>query len=554
MEELGSVSLPRRELYFPGGETARARALRGALRPALVLGAALAACGLLLAVHLSEAGAEAARGAAAFAARHSRGVEVVALREAHADDEAEDHQHPKSPNFAIAEVGWKVKVESQTGHKRDTTVIERDEQKRNFKIHYDGFPDAYDEWVPMDSTRLIEFLPTTTSTTSTKTETTSTSSTLTTTSLTITTSTSSSTTTPRKYVSLFCFTMARTDNYEIELIRLQLAKVIGVFDCDEQIVFSDRETWISAGPTFLKGKDEPIMISTFNVKANLTDAAVGGESGARQAAWLNAGDYVKCWQQVVFDGRFRFHEWTVKVDPDTVFLPGRLRGRLMNRPQSANPAVFLKTCRTTPRKCINILTVSRQYGDPIELQVVGASTDTFAVSSTCSTTSEAGQRCINNNWGRGIHVIVNQNGKFIAEASCCSEANEVQSLTHKCAQQQFESKDPGMSGALEVVSTEAVQRYSDNGHRCKADAYLDMGEDFFMQECFKLLGCEGSSGEQLLQDEFCEGEPGECKGSEVAFHPVKSPEKQIECYANAFMNLKVPELHSDLLALSSADG
>jgi hypothetical protein len=34
---------------------------------------------------------------------------------------------------------------------------------------------------------------------------------------------------------------------------------------------------------------------------------------------------MKLWHQVWLDGQFRFAAWTVKVDPDAVFLPQRLR-------------------------------------------------------------------------------------------------------------------------------------------------------------------------------------------------------------------------------------
>lgn len=356
----------------------------------------------------------------------------------------------------------------------------------------------------------------------------------------------------RKYVSLFCFTMTRADegNTELQLIRLQLAKRFGIFDCDQQIVFSDRETWLSAGPTLLKNHKNPMLISTFAVEADLSDA----KDDPRKAAWLNAGDFVKCWQQVVLDGRYRWNDYVVKVDPDTVFVPARLRDRLKEGFPNNNQAIYLKTCKTTPRKCYNLVKVKREYGADTVIKVVGASTDTYSVGSTCDMNSKAGKECLAGGWGNGVHIITNQNGKAIGEGNCCHEHNEVTSVDHDCAQQQFDSKDPGLSGALEIVSKAAVDLYSENGHRCKADSYLDMGEDFFMQECFKLLGCEGIPGQTLLQDDFCGGVPGDCAGPEVAFHPFKTLHDHIKCMGNTFMNLATPELHADLIAVTNADG
>ena len=58
---------------------------------------------------------------------------------------------------------------------------------------------------------------------------------------------------------------------------------------------------------------------------------------------LNTKVFAKVWHRVFDDKLFEESDWTVKVDPDAVFLPWRLREHLLGaRPQEE---VFLNNCR-----------------------------------------------------------------------------------------------------------------------------------------------------------------------------------------------------------------
>jgi len=335
---------------------------------------------------------------------------------------------------------------------------------------------------------------------------------------------------------------------------LQLEKRVGLYDCDEQIVFSDKVTWLSEGPTYLRGHKNQILIETVKVGADFSDAKLGGEAGARKAAWLNAADYVQCWRHVIDDGRFRWHDWVVKVDPDTVFMPARLRAQLMHKPEHSSDAVYLRTCKTTPRKCVNTLTISRSYGGDWQMQVVGASTDNYMVAAQCDATTGHGQECKSQGWGDGVNLVVNQNQKTVGEGNCCNEKNLVKSVTQDCPQEQSESKDPGLSGALEVISKAGVEVFGQEVQRCLRPGYGAIGEEFFLQECLEVLGVKDLPGIDLLSDEFCGGFPQRCHGSQVAFHPFKTVDEYLQCMGEAFEEASVPELHSDLFQLSQADG
>lgn len=54
--------------------------------------------------------------------------------------------------------------------------------------------------------------------------------------------------------------------------------------------------------------------------------------------------FKSAWDVVIQDARMRETEWTVKVDPDTVFFPERLRQHLQRLQQPENKTVFLLNC------------------------------------------------------------------------------------------------------------------------------------------------------------------------------------------------------------------
>mmetsp|Transcript_134076 Transcript_134076/g.388074 ORF Transcript_134076/g.388074 Transcript_134076/m.388074 type:complete len:557 (+) Transcript_134076:68-1738(+) len=496
---------------------------------------------VLLAATMRRMGSAATRGIAS-------GGDLVSLQAA----SAADHK--------LMDVAWRAWVKSKTGHRRQVTITAADPER--VKVHYDGFPSLFDEWIDRDSDRIVRVatpassltttLTTSTVTTTTETTTTRTSSTSTFTTTTATTTTSTSTTTPRRYTSVFCFTLARSDNHELALVRLQLEKSIGLFDCDGQMVFSDVQTWLSQGPTFmqLQGRSQPMLIETVPVPANLHDVKANP-----LAKWTNVKDYMECWDRLIADGRYKWHDWVAKVDPDTVFLPGRLRDRLRTAPEDSGNGFYYHTCKWAPRKCVHTVNVQRDGYPDWGFQIAGTSKDQFHVRPTCDDSTSKGKYCRRMGWGSGEHVIENQDGHKVYAGNCCTDHETVKNVLSKCPQQQTESPESGMSGALELLSRKAVDVYATNYRLCKENGYgNDVGEEFFMQACMKLLRATSLHGTELLSDTYCGGVPNDCSTAEVAFHPFKTTEDYMGCVAKAVLNLKVPELHDDLLHTQQADG
>jgi len=102
---------------------------------------------------------------------------------------------------------------------------------------------------------------------------------------------------------------------------------VSLFACDEFAVYSNvsvqltRDVWTNAVPISLQCK-------------------YGGEFKTA----LNNDIFMAVWKKVVADGRYNFHDWTVKVDADSVFIPGRLRLLLADVKEQPR-GVYLANCK-----------------------------------------------------------------------------------------------------------------------------------------------------------------------------------------------------------------
>jgi hypothetical protein len=102
---------------------------------------------------------------------------------------------------------------------------------------------------------------------------------------------------------------------EPDLIKNALWKGIGIFACDESAVFcSDEEVNLGVGPM------GPVKtISFIPAPVVMSKDGTAGNAELFMGVWDAVRDRVSHW---------RTADWTIKVDPDAVLLPGRLRGHL----------------------------------------------------------------------------------------------------------------------------------------------------------------------------------------------------------------------------------
>lgn len=137
--------------------------------------------------------------------------------------------------------------------------------------------------------------------------------------------------TPLSPTSIFCWSLVMPVGYEPQLVQAQYAKRIGIFSCDEWAIYSDR-------PGLIPGIRNGI------VKQDMA-CPYGGEFNTA----MNRQVFFNVWHQMMKDGRWRHHTWTIKLDPDTVINLSVLRSVLgglfhLTTNHSNHRGVFLNNC------------------------------------------------------------------------------------------------------------------------------------------------------------------------------------------------------------------
>lgn len=133
--------------------------------------------------------------------------------------------------------------------------------------------------------------------------------------------------------SLFCWSLFQTTSYEMGVLQNQLKKGLGIFQCDGFLTLS------TAKPTVVgTHPNDGTEVKSLHVDMAEITTSVDGTAG-------NAALFINCWNAVVKDGRWNNFAWTIKVDPDAVLVPSRLRTHL--RPHNLEN-VFVLNCNAYP--------------------------------------------------------------------------------------------------------------------------------------------------------------------------------------------------------------
>lgn len=156
--------------------------------------------------------------------------------------------------------------------------------------------------------------------------------TATTTATTLTTTTMTTTTT-WGYPSLFCIEVMQTTNYEFGLVKEQIRRGAGIFNCDEYAVFTQTPGRINLGAP---PHGPPVHTNWF--KKAYVGVSQDGTAG-------NTLLFMHLWEAVKKDGRWEKHDWTIKADPDAVVLPWRIRNHLR---QATGPNNYVVNCNKVP--------------------------------------------------------------------------------------------------------------------------------------------------------------------------------------------------------------
>lgn len=126
---------------------------------------------------------------------------------------------------------------------------------------------------------------------------------------------------------LYCVALMQPGSYEVHLLQMQYHLKVSMFSCDEYAIYSNAVIEVAPG------------LRTATIDSDLK-CSMGGDAGTA----LNTGIFIAFWKKIIADGRFRFNLWTVKVDPDAVFFPDRLRG-LLTTHTDGDKGVYLNNCK-----------------------------------------------------------------------------------------------------------------------------------------------------------------------------------------------------------------
>jgi len=127
--------------------------------------------------------------------------------------------------------------------------------------------------------------------------------------------------------SLYCWSLVRLDSYELDLLRIQYEDGTSIFGCNEYDILSNEVVEALPG------------VMTRLVNHSLV-CALGGEANTA----MNTPIFFAAWDRIFEDRRFWLHDWTVKVDPDSVFFASRLQF-VVAEYQEEPQGVYISNCK-----------------------------------------------------------------------------------------------------------------------------------------------------------------------------------------------------------------
>ena len=105
----------------------------------------------------------------------------------------------------------------------------------------------------------------------------------------------------------FCFAVFLPYSYEQELLVMQYRFGANIFACDQNVIYSSARLELAPG-----------------LVSRQVSSTLLSELGGPYITVLNLGAFMAVWRQVLLDGDYLECDWTIKADPDTVFIPQRL--------------------------------------------------------------------------------------------------------------------------------------------------------------------------------------------------------------------------------------
>merc|ERR1712241_1184362 len=136
--------------------------------------------------------------------------------------------------------------------------------------------------------------------------------------------------------SMYCYTVfvnevgpdKSTNPKELAILKYQKSNGVGIFACDASSVFSDKTVDIGGAST-------TAVTPTGDWKKYMRKD--------KPTKYLNTPVFMGAWKQIKAEGAYASFSWTIKADVPTVFLPGLLKGRLAQFPETPT-GTYVETC------------------------------------------------------------------------------------------------------------------------------------------------------------------------------------------------------------------
>jgi hypothetical protein len=138
---------------------------------------------------------------------------------------------------------------------------------------------------------------------------------------------------------LFCFSIVEPEGYEPEIIEAQLEGGLGIFACDGQALLSTSQFWVGSKPGG-RGVAEQRRRGLRTIGFRSADVGISKDQTA-----ANTQLFVNAWESLQTRTAYSRYDWTIKVDPDAVLVPARLRRHLR---QWTGRTGYIRNCNKFP--------------------------------------------------------------------------------------------------------------------------------------------------------------------------------------------------------------
>lgn len=236
--------------------------------------------------------------------------------------------------------------------------------------------------------------------------------------------------------------------------------------------------------------------------------------GGKWGTALNTGVFNRLWTEVITLGRYRKFDWTVKVDPDAVFFPSRLR-------------MLLK--RRTPLNTVKMLGDVPDNMHCSTCDLAGHSAETCAW--RVQTYQKKGKTC-----QEALTLAARappEDCGCVCDDFACDVADTQAMYLNNCKW--------GLHGPIEVFSRRGLAAFYAGLPQCVSLMEHPWGEDKFIDQCMQKIGVTRENEYDLLSETACGEQPAPCGSENVAFHPFKSIDSYFKCWSFADRYGKGPE-------------